>query len=223
MELLEAIKSRKSIRGYKTEPVPKEILRSILEAAVRAPSADNSQPWEITVISGKVLKDIAEANVEAISTGRPVAPDVSHKPYEGLYRDRQIAVSKKIFESMSIPREDKEKRLAWMLRGFRFFDAPAAFILAADETLDPTRAASDIGGIAQTICLLAQEYGLGTCIASQGVLYADIIKQFTHIPKTKKIYWCICIGYPDWDFPANRIKTDREPLKANTAWLGFDE
>jgi len=223
MDLVEAIKARKSIRGYHVDPVPQEILREILEVAVRAPSADNSQPWEITVITGKILKDIAKANVEALNSGRPIAPDVTHKPYEGIYRKRQTEVGKKLFELMDIPREDQGKRTAWISRGFRFFDAPAAFILAADESLDPTRAASDIGGIAQTICLVAQKYGLGTCIASQGVLYADIVKQLTKIPKTKKIYWCITIGYPDWDFPANQVKTDREPLQVNTTWLGFNE
>lgn len=223
MDLVEAIKARKSIRGYKDDPVPREILREILEVATCAPSADNSQPWEITVITGKILKDIAEANMEALNSGRPIAPDVTHKPYEGIYRKRQMEVGKKIFVLMDIPREDKVKRNAWILRGFRFFDAPAAYLLAADESLDPTRAASDIGGIAQTICLVAQNYGLGTCIASQGVLYADIVKQLTKIPKEKKIYWAITIGYPDWDFPANKIKTDREPLRVNTTWLGFDK
>lgn len=223
MDLVEAIQSRKSVRGYKNNPVPQEVLKEILEVAVRAPSADNSQPWEITVITGRVLRDIAEANVAALNSGRPVAPDVSHKPYAGLYRNRQIEVGKKIFGLMDIPREDQGKRKAWITRGFRFFEAPAVFILAADESLDPTRAASDIGGIAQTICLTALQYGLGTCISSQGVLYADIIKQVTNIPQTKKIYWCITIGYPDWNFPANQIKTDREPLQANTTWLGFDE
>jgi nitroreductase len=81
MDLVRAIKSRKSIRGYTVDPVPQKILREILEVAVRAPSADNSQPWEITVITGKVLKDIAEANMAALNSGRPVAPDVSRKPY----------------------------------------------------------------------------------------------------------------------------------------------
>ncbi|MEW6184181.1 MAG: nitroreductase [Thermodesulfobacteriota bacterium] len=223
MDLMKAIKARKSIRGYKPDPVPQKILRDILETAVRAPSADNSQPWEITVITGKVLRDLARANVQALLSGRPVAPDVSHKPYSGIFRNRQIEVGKQIFASMDIPRDDKEKRQAWMLRGFRYFDAPAAFILAADEDLDPTRAASDIGGLAQTICLLSLEYGLGTCIASQGVLYADIIKQHTGIPPNKKIHWCITIGYPDWHFPANQIRTKRDPLESNTKWLGFEE
>ncbi|MCJ7833639.1 MAG: nitroreductase family protein, partial [Deltaproteobacteria bacterium] len=69
MDLVEAVKARKSIRGYKADPVPVEILREILEVATRAPSADNSQPWEITVITGKVLNDLADANVEALNSG----------------------------------------------------------------------------------------------------------------------------------------------------------
>ena len=223
MNLVEAVKARKSIRAYKPDPVPKQILREILEIATRAPSADNSQPWEITIITGKILKDIAKANVAALKSGRPAAPDVTRVPYEGIYRKRQIEVGKQLFGLMEIPRDDKEKRNEWMERGFRFFDAPVAFLLAADEVLDPTRAASDIGGIAQTICLVAQEYGLGTCITSQGVAYADIVKHYTKIPKTKKLYWSISLGYPDWDFPANKVKTDREPLEINTTWLGFDE
>jgi nitroreductase len=218
---MKAIKDRKSIRGYKSNPVPQNILKEILDTAVRAPSADNSQPWEITVITGQVLRDLALANVQALLSGLPVAPDVSHKPYSGIYRKRQIEVGKQIFGLMNIERDNKEKRRAWMLRGFRYFDAPVAIILAADESLDPTRAASDIGGLAQTICIAALAYGLGTCIASQGVLYADIVRQHTGIPKNKKIYWSITLGYPDWDFPANQVVTEREPLESNTKWLGF--
>ncbi|MBW2674265.1 MAG: nitroreductase family protein, partial [Deltaproteobacteria bacterium] len=48
MELKEAIRKRISVRGYKTDPVPKEILAEIIETSLRAPSAMNVQPWEIT-------------------------------------------------------------------------------------------------------------------------------------------------------------------------------
>ena len=65
MDLMKTLKARKSIRGYKSNPVPQKILREILETAVRAPSADNSQPWEITVITGQVLRDLALADLLA--------------------------------------------------------------------------------------------------------------------------------------------------------------
>lgn len=50
VELIEAIKSRKSIRGYKQIPVSEEILTEILEIATRAPSGQNTQPQEFTVL-----------------------------------------------------------------------------------------------------------------------------------------------------------------------------
>ena len=44
MEITEAMRKRKSIRGFKLDPVPKDTLRKILETAGRAPSAMNTQP-----------------------------------------------------------------------------------------------------------------------------------------------------------------------------------
>ena len=222
MDLIEAIKTRQSIRGYKSDPVDRKILEEILKIATRAPSADNSQPWEIAVVTGPVLENIKRANIEALAAGKIPTSDAPRTPYKDVYKKRQIELAVQIFTLMGIAREDKEKRNAWLQRGFRFFDAPAAFILYADRSLDATRAASDIGGLAQTICLTALHYGLGTCIASQGTMYPDIIREFTGISESKHIYWSIAIGYPDWDFPANKVRSKRADLESNTIWLGFD-
>ncbi|MBW1711096.1 MAG: nitroreductase [Deltaproteobacteria bacterium] len=222
MDLIEAIRTRKSVRGYKADPVDKGILRELLEVATRAPSADNSQPWEIVAVTGEVLENIKRGNVEALKSGKTPTSDAPRTPYKDVYRERQVELAAQLFKLMDISREDKEKRNGWMLRGFRFFDAPAAFILYADRSLDPTRAASDIGGLAQTICLAALNYGLGTCIASQGTMFPEVVRQFTNIPESKHIYWCITIGYPDWNFPANAVNSKRAPVDKVTNWLGFD-
>jgi nitroreductase len=50
MEVFDAIKTRRSIRKYKSEPIPEERLRTILEAGRLAPSAGNRQPWRFIVI-----------------------------------------------------------------------------------------------------------------------------------------------------------------------------
>jgi predicted oxidoreductase (fatty acid repression mutant protein) len=55
MDIIEAIRTRKSIRGYKPDPVPKEVLRDIMDIATRAPSSMNTQPWEVTIVAGEVL------------------------------------------------------------------------------------------------------------------------------------------------------------------------
>jgi len=222
MDLLEAIRLRKSIRDYKPDPVPKEVLRDILDIATRSPSALNEQPWEITVVTGKVLEDIKRGNVETLACGALPNPDVPMQLLTGVYKERQVELAKQIFELMGIAREDKEKRAEWMQRGFRFFEAPAAIILSADRSIDESRTQFDLGIFSQTICLAALNYGLGTCIEVQGVMYPDVIRRFSGIPDSKRITMSIAIGYPDWDFPANKLESKREPVEAITTWHGFD-
>lgn len=221
MDLLETIRLRKSIRGYKPDPVPKEILRQILDIATRSPSALNEQPWEITVITGKVLEDIKRGNVETLASGVLPNPDVPMRFPDGVYRERQVELAKQIFELMGIARQDKEKRDEWTQLGFRFFEAPAAIILSADRSLDESRTQFDLGIFSQTICLAALNYGLGTCIGVQGVMYPEVIRRFSGIPESKRITISIAIGYPDWDFPANKLESKREPVEAITTWHGF--
>jgi len=53
MELIEAIKGRRSIRDYKPDPVPREVVKDILEAGNWAPSAKNGHQWRFTVLTGE--------------------------------------------------------------------------------------------------------------------------------------------------------------------------
>ncbi|MDO8635055.1 MAG: nitroreductase [Dehalococcoidia bacterium] len=221
MDLIEAINSRKSIRGYKPDPVPKKVLSEILEIASRSPSSMNTQPWEFTVIAGDVMEKIKQINVEKFNSGESSpGQGITRGRYTGEYRERQVAVAVQLFQLMGIAREDKEKRAEWLMRGLRFFDAPAAIIISADESLGPA-AEYDIGAITQTIALVALTYGLGTCIQDQGLRYIDALRKLTGIPESKRLSICITIGYPDWDFPANKVRSQREPISKLVHWCGL--
>ena len=222
MEISEAIRQRKSIRGYKPDPVPREILKKIIETAMRSPSAMNTQPWEITVITGEVLNKIKQENIKELTSGAQSSPDIWRKPYEGIYRQRQVDLAIQIFELMGITREDKEKRAKWLERGFRFFGAPAAIIISMDASLQNTFAMFDLGTLCQSICLSALEYGLGTCIEDQGIKFPEVLRKHSGILGSKQIVIGITIGYPDWDFPANKLVSKREPVENITTWHGFD-
>ncbi len=221
MDILEAIRARKSIRGYKPDPVPREILREIINIASRAPSAMNTQPWEITVVTGKVLDNIKQGNIDMVSSGTEPEPAVRSKPFEGKYRQRQVELAIQLFGLMGIAREDRVKRAEWWQKGFRFFDAPVAIILSLDRSLEEARSQFDIGTLAQTICLTALNYGLGTCIEDQGVTFPEIVRRFAHIPESQRIVTSIAIGYPNRDFPANRLESKREPVDEIVTWYGF--
>lgn len=222
MDVVDAIRTRKSIRGFKPDPVPKDVLREILEIAVRAPSGVNAQPWEVAVVSGRPLENIKRENVAKLESGATGGRDTPSQAREGVYKQRQVELAIQLFQLMGIAREDKEKRAEWLKRGFRFFDAPAAIILYVDKSLGESGPLLDMGTLAQTICLAALNYGLGTCIEGQGVTYPDVVRKHTGIPESKGIVTCIAIGYPDWDFPANQVITKREPVDNIAIWCGFD-
>jgi nitroreductase len=223
MDILEAIQSRKSIRCFKPEAVPKEILEKVIDAARRSPSTENTQPWEITVVAGEVIESIKKGNVEMLTSGATPEPDFSTGPYEGKYRQRQVDVGYQLYGLMGIDREDRKSRAEWWQRGFRFFDAPAALILSIDRSLKGIIPLFDVGLFAQTICLVALNYGLGTCIEMQGVMFPDVARKFARIPETKRIITSIAIGYPDWDFPENNLESNREPIDSFVTWRGFAE
>ena len=223
MQTIEAIKQRKSVRGYRPDPVPREVLRQILEIAGRSPSAMNSQPWEFAVIGGDVLDRVRKTNLERLRAG--VVPDAEHAVTgwnkQSVYRTRQVELAVGLFQLMGIERHDVAKRTEWLERGFRFFGAPAAIIVMADRSLQENTYLIDVGIVIQSICLAALEFGLATCIEDQGCMYPGVLRDLAEIPATKRIVMAIAIGYPDWAFPANQIETTRVPIDEIILWRGF--
>lgn len=220
MELRKAINERKSIRGFKPDPVSRETLREVLQLATRAVSSVNGQPWELAVVTGDTLDAIRAENIDCLRSGVP--QDVPDVPIEGIYRDRRIALAKQLFIAMDIAREDRDRRSWWLERGFRFFDAPAAILLLMDSALDEATFRLDMGCLAQNICLAAMEFGLGTCVADQAIIYQRGLREYLNIPVGKRFVSGIAIGYPDWDFPANNVVSARENIDDVVAWYGFE-
>lgn len=221
MELKTAITERHSIRGYTSEPVKQETLRDVLRLATRAVSSVNAQPWEFVVATGSVLDAIREDNVACMRDQLPL--DIPAVSLEGVYHKRRIDVAKQLLIAMEIPREDRARRDWWLERGYRYFDAPAAIILCMDDSLDEATYRFDMGCVAQNICLAAKEFGLGTCVEYQGVMYQRGLRKYLQIPENKRIVCAIAIGYPDPEFPANHVVSDREDVENITSWYGFPE
>jgi len=221
LELVQAMKSRKSIRGYNAVPVPKETLAQVLEIARNAPSANNTQPWEFIILGGAVLDELKRTLEEKFVSRTQPHPDFElGRPPTGVYRSRQVELGKSLFQLMDIARDDKEKRKQWVLKMIRFFDAPNAIIIATDTEVSDHLSIFAIGAISQNIALAAVNLGLGTCIENVVVLYPEVIRQIAGIPESKKIVIGIAIGYPDWDFPANKVQISHEPLANLTSWHG---
>ena len=224
MDLEAVVRTRKSVRGYKTDPVPRRVIEEIIDLARFAPSSMNTQPWHIHVLTGAPLDVVRQRNMTEMLAGAPAKRDiVTHGAYEGIHRDRQVAIAKQLFAAMGIERNDAERRQDWVMRGFRQFDAPVSLVLTYDRALDPGVIQQfDLGAISYGICLAAWDRGLGTVVNGQGIMRSDIVREVAQIPDDEVIMTCIALGYPDDSFSANGVQSTREPVDRFVRFVGFE-
>ena len=144
--------------------------------------------------------------------------------YEGIHRQRQIDVAIQLFEAMGIERHDKEKRMDWMLRGFRQFDAPVSLVLTYDKYLEPAAISQfALGSLAYGIVLAAWERGLGCVINGQGIMQSDVVREHAEIPDDESIMICIAMGYPDDSFPPMMCALSVQTMLTLCATSGFED
>ena len=225
MEFEELVRQRRSIRGYKKDPVPLSVLKEIVEIAKGAPSSMNTQPWHMHIVTGEPLERIRKGNTENMMAGvKPNRDFPMKEAYEGLHRQRQIDVAIQLFDAMGIARDDKAKRMDWVMRGFRQFDAPVSIVLTYDKYLEPAAISQfDLGAVSYGICLAAWERGLGTVINGQGIMQSNVVREHAGIPDDQNIMICIAMGYPNEEFSANAVKSVRADHNDFVRYVGFDQ
>ncbi|MFC6198898.1 nitroreductase [Ponticaulis profundi] len=225
MDFEEVVRTRRSIRGYQKKPVPKALIREILEIAMRAPTSLNTQPWNFYVVAGDVLDKIRAGNVERNLAGVPDSREFRMGPgYEGEHRERQIEIAKQLFGAMGIERHDKEKRTDWVLRGFRQFDAPVSIVVTYDKSIQGSDIAPfDCGGVVNCLVNTAWSKGLGCVINSQGIMQSPVVREHAKIPDDQVIQTCVAMGWPDDSFPANAVVSNRKSVDDAAVFLGFED
>ncbi len=225
MQFDDVLLGRRSVRGYKPDPVPKALIEEILTLAMRSPSSMNTQPWNFTVISGEPLDLIRAGNTERNVAGVPHSREFRiGEAFAGQHRDRQVGVAKQLFAAMGIEREDKEKRMDWVLRGFRQFDAPVCVIITYDRVLaDSDDTAFDCGAVTTALVNAAWSRGLGAVINSQGIMQSPVVREHANIADDQVIMKAVALGWPDDSFPANAVVSERRSVAEATSFLGFED
>ena len=195
MNFKEFTESRKSVRGL-DKPVPKELVDEIIDAAKWAPTSYNTQTWHIHAVAGDVLNKIREGNIEETILVSLMSETFLIKKNTRVFIDKSNRCCYPAFRGMGIERDDKEKRMDWMLRGFRQFDAPVSLVLTYDKYLEPAAISQfGLGSLAYGIVLAAWERGIGCVINSQRIMQSHVVREHAQIPDDQNIMICIAIGY----------------------------
>lgn len=227
MEILEAIRTRRSIRGFKPDPVPRKVLERLLDDCRWAPSASNTQPWELAVMGGRTIEEFKDRLVEKMLAEwdteklafRETHPDIPYPPNRAPFNRRAQDIRARI-DAHQFPAGTpglEAKRHAYLLYGGRLYGAPNAIIVYTEKSACP-KAILDIGLLIQNISLGALAYGLGTCQMTMPVCWPELLRDLLKIPENKLIGLAIAIGYPDEKAKVNSFERPREPLDSFTHW-----
>jgi len=221
VNVAEALRSRYTCRAFKPDPVSKETILRILEPALRAPSWANTQPWELFVAGGSVLDRIRQAYLENFRKGVPRSPDIPAPtgwPPALRRRIEELRVDR--LAAMGIDPEDDAARKMLSEQNFRLFGAPVVVYLCLDRGLTPW-SIFDMGLLAQSIMLAAQEVGVDSAPAVMLVAYPDILRTELGIPEELSILLGIALGYGDAGHMQNRYRSPRRPLQEVARLEGF--
>ncbi|CAN7634689.1 Nitrobenzene nitroreductase [compost metagenome] len=223
MKVSQAVASRKSVRGFLPRAVAPDTIRRVLDAAARAPSGGNLQPWHIHVIGGEALEGLRAIMRERIAqapAGEEREYDIYPRELVSPYRDRRFQVGEALYHYLGIPREDKARRLAQFANNFTFFGAPLALFCTVDRRMGPPQW-SDLGMYLQTVMLLLREEGLDSCAQECWAMYPQTLGKFLSLPAERMLFTGMAIGYEDPEAPANQLRAVRAPLDEFTEFMGI--
>lgn len=228
MNLVEAIKGRKSTRAFQQRPVSKQDLEKILRAAIAAPSKGNSQIWEFVSVTGSKKQAMDDMLLDLLKTdlipamklaeSSPKTPNAALAKAEKRSHRNQQEISK-ILGPMGLSVEE------FMLEGtFTFFKAPVAILVFVDEVFakDLPHILS-VGAAVQNALLAATEMGLGSCWIGGVWRYTKRIRKLLDIPNNKILLSAMAIGYPDFNSPICAYKSMRDEIDEFITWIGFEE
>jgi len=192
----DVIYTQRAIRRFKPDPVPDEVLLRVLEAATKAPSGSNQQPWRFLVVRDSVKRAVIS---------------------EALKAHLQSNEALRTYFESGATSDDKSRRL--MMTGAlelaNHIDAAPAIILPClTGATDRLLSGSSIYPAVQNLLLAARALGLGTVLTTFNTFIDDTLRELLGIPEAARPVALIPIGYPDGNFGP----TSRKPVGEVVGW-----
>jgi nitroreductase len=216
-----AITSRRAVRAFLPTPVPRQTVEDILRVASRAPSGVNTQPWKVTVLTGRAKDELSrkisaahDANAAAGSVGAD-AGEYDYYPTEWVppYIERRRKIGWDLYGLLGIAKGDKPRMHAQHGRNYRFFGAPVGMIFTIDRIL---RQGSwlDYGMFLENVMIAARGRGLDTCPQAAFIGFHELIEEHLALPQGEMVVCGMSLGWADESAPENRLVTERVPVSA---------
>ncbi|EST19445.1 nitroreductase [Streptomyces roseochromogenus] len=220
MDVYEAVASRRAVRSFTDESVPRAALERVLAAATRSPSGGNLQPWHVYVLTGAPLAELKERTCERAEAGDP-GDERQYRMYppepKSPYRERRSAAATRRFGALGIRREDMEARRAAVAANWRCFGAPCLLLCYIDRDMGAAQWA-DLGMYLQTVMLLLRAEGLHSCAQMAWSVYHRTVADVVAPPEELVLFAGLSIGFEDRSAPFARI--GRAPLAETVTFLG---
>lgn len=170
MELFDAMRSRHSVRSYRTDPVPHQALERLIEAATYAPSSHNEQPWRFYVVKGEMRSRLGK-----------LMSQTTHYLEEFLQIQGE---------------EVTDEHLRWYSE---LGGAPCVIVCTMPRVADDLARLNKhmaIGGAIQNLLLAATDTGLAACVLTFSFWVRDEMAELLDIPEDRVIVGMITVGYP---------------------------
>jgi nitroreductase len=176
VDLFEAIHTTRAIRRFKPDPVPDDLIARVLDAAIRAPSGGNSQPWSFVVVKDASLRrQVAEYYRRSWNDayGTPERAEARATAIGRVYQSAQY--------------------LAEHMAEAPVFIMPCIAVPGGRSSFGT---GSSIYPAVQNLMLAARGLGLGTVLTSLHKRYEAQVKALLGIPEGVETAALIPLGYP---------------------------
>jgi len=170
LELLDAIAQRHSIRSFRSDPVPRELIERLVHAAAHAPSALNEQPWKFYVVTGATRAKLSELMFQSTHYLEEYLAVLGHTATPEQMRWYAELGGAPVVIACTMPRTDDD-------------------FLLMNKYLS-------VGGAIENLLLAATDFGLGTCQVTFSFWVRDEIGKLLEVPDDRMIVSLVVLGYP---------------------------
>ncbi len=224
LSAVDAIRTRRSVRAFKADPVPRETVERILELAARAPSGSNIQPWKVYAVAGAsraaLSADLHAAHVDPAATQADEEYQYYPTQWFEPYLSRRRKIGWGLYGLLGIAKGDTEAMARQHARNYDFFGAPVGLFFTLDRRME-LGSWLDLGMFMENVMVAARGLGLDTCPQAAFIKYHRIVRRHLDIPGTEILASGMALGHADPDAPENGLDTERAPVAEFTRFHGF--